>query len=155
MWNRPYVQYCLEELKSDELLKKLVENLYETDCLPDFMSLMTQLSDGSLSPLNIAFLLALEQARWQSLKTTTQMRFRPGTKNSGLSFTDFSRAKVCASFGVQRIMAKSSATRHQRACMTPKSQKSTLQYQTSVTYGIRTDNLVASFNLAPSRNLSN
>ena len=80
MWNRPYVQYCLEELKSDELLKKLVENLYETDCLPDFMSLMTQLSDGSLSPLNIAFLLALERARWQSLKTTTQMRFRPVTK---------------------------------------------------------------------------
>ena len=37
MWNRPYVQYCLVELKSDELLKKLVVNLYETDCLPDYL----------------------------------------------------------------------------------------------------------------------
>ena len=41
---------------------------------------MTQLADGSLSPLNIAFLLGLEHVKWQSLKSTTQMRFHNVTK---------------------------------------------------------------------------
>ena len=41
---------------------------------------MTQLADGSLSPLNIAFLLCLEHAKWPSLKSTTQMTFGNVTK---------------------------------------------------------------------------
>ena len=44
------------------------------------MLLVTQLASGKLSPLNIAFLLCLEHAKWQSLKSTTQMRFREVTK---------------------------------------------------------------------------
>ena len=44
------------------------------------MLLVTQLASGKLSPLNIAFILCLERAQWQSLKSTTQMRFRDVTK---------------------------------------------------------------------------
>ena len=44
------------------------------------MLLITQLADGSSSPSNIVFYLHLERARWQSLLTTTQMRFRSVTK---------------------------------------------------------------------------
>ena len=40
------------------------------------MLLVTQLAEGTFSPMNIAFLLCLEHAKWQSLITTTQMRFR-------------------------------------------------------------------------------
>ena len=48
--------------------------------IQDFMTLVTSISDGSLSPTNISFLLCLERAKWQSQKTTTQMRFRDVTK---------------------------------------------------------------------------
>ena len=61
-------------------MRNLVQKLYRTQCLQDFILLVTQLADGSLSPLNIAFLLCLECAKWQSLKSTTQMRFCNVTK---------------------------------------------------------------------------
>ena len=79
-WNRPYIRYCCGQLKNDDFVRNLVQKLYRTQCLQDFILLVTQLADGSLSPLNIAFLLCLERAKWQSLKSTTQMRFRNVTK---------------------------------------------------------------------------
>ena len=80
IWNRPYVRHCYAEIRNQQLLRNLLENLYVAGCLPDFMLLVTQLASGKLSPLNIAFLLCLERAKWQSLKSTTQMRFREVTK---------------------------------------------------------------------------
>ena len=80
MWERPYVNYCFQQLRDNKLLRNLVEKLYSNDCLQDFMLLVTQIADGSLNPLNIAFLLCLERAKWQSLKTTTQMQFPTVTK---------------------------------------------------------------------------
>ena len=80
LWDRPYVNYCFQQLRNNQLLRNLVEKLYTAECLQDFMLLITQIADGKLSPLNIAFLLCLERARWQSLKTTTLMRFRSVTK---------------------------------------------------------------------------
>ena len=71
-WNRPYIRYCCRQLKNDDFVRNLVQKLYRTQCLQDFILLVTQLADGSLSPLNIAFLLCLERAKWQSLKSTTQ-----------------------------------------------------------------------------------
>ena len=44
------------------------------------MLLVTQIANGQLSPLNIAFLLCLERAKWQSLKSMTQMKYRDVTK---------------------------------------------------------------------------
>ena len=80
IWNRPYVRHCYAEIRNQQLVRNLLENLYVAGCLPDFMLLVTQLASGKLSPLNIAFLLCLERAKWQSLKSTTQMRFREVTK---------------------------------------------------------------------------
>ena len=80
VWNSNYARSCLSILKGDKLLKPLIEILYANSCLKDFMTLVTSISDGSLSPTNISFLLCLERAKWQSLKTTTQMQFRDVTK---------------------------------------------------------------------------
>ena len=80
VWRSQFVHHCYQELRNGDTLRNLVENLYVTGCLPDFMTLINQLASGDLSPSNIAFLLCLERARWQSLKTTTQMRFRDVTK---------------------------------------------------------------------------
>ena len=80
VWNSIYVRNCLAMLKRDSLLKPLIEVLYENSCLKDFMNLVQSLSDGTLSPTNISFLLCLERAKWQTLKTTTQMRFWDVTK---------------------------------------------------------------------------
>ena len=60
IWDRPYVNYCLQQLRNNQLVRNLVEKLYTADCLQDFMLLVTQIADGQLSPLNIAFLLCLE-----------------------------------------------------------------------------------------------
>ena len=80
IWNRPYVHHCYAEIRNQQIVRNLLENLYVAGCLPDFMLLVTQLASGKLSPLNIAFLLCLEHAKWQSLKSTTQMRFHEVTK---------------------------------------------------------------------------
>ena len=80
VWRSQFVCHCYEELRNGDMLRNLVENLYVAGCLPDFMTLVNQLASGDLSPSNIAFLLCLECAKWQSLKTTTQMRLRDVTK---------------------------------------------------------------------------
>ena len=74
------MRHCYTEIRNQQLVRNLLENLYVAGCLPDFMLLVTQLASGKLSPLNIAFLLCLECAKWQSLKSTTKMRFREVTK---------------------------------------------------------------------------
>ena len=47
-----------------------------TIVLNDFMIPLRQLVSGSLPVNNIAFLLCLERAKWQSLCSTAAMRFR-------------------------------------------------------------------------------
>ena len=80
VWNSTYAQNFLAMLKHDSLLKPLIEVLYTNSCLKDYMTLVQSLSDGILSSTNISFLLCLERAKWQALKTTTQMQFRDITK---------------------------------------------------------------------------
>ena len=80
IWTRRFVQNCYNELTSPQFVRNLIEVLYPAKCLPDFMLLVKQLASGDFSPTNIAFLLCLERSRWESLVTTTQMRFRPVTK---------------------------------------------------------------------------
>ena len=75
IWNRPYVHHCYAEIRNQHMVRNLVENLYAAGCLQYFMLLVTQSASGKLSPLNIAFILCLERTQWQSLKSTTQMRF--------------------------------------------------------------------------------
>ena len=71
---------CLKELSNHVLLKNLIDVLYSKNCLHDFMLLFRQLADKSLPVKNIAFLLCLERAKWQSLASTAAMRFRTITK---------------------------------------------------------------------------
>ena len=78
IWNRPFLN-CLAELCDAMFLHNLILNLYVHECLLDFMLLLKQIAEGSLSPTNITFLLCLER-KWQSLTTTTQIRFRLVTK---------------------------------------------------------------------------
>ena len=75
-----YKDRCLHELKDDVLLMALVNVLYASNCLHDFMLLVKQLADKTLPGMNIAFLLCLERSRWQSLTSTAGMRFRDVTK---------------------------------------------------------------------------
>ena len=81
IWRSEYARRCFETLKSVEFLTALISVLHQSGCLHDFILLVTQLAEGTFSPMNIAFLLCLEHAKWQSLITTTQMRFRAVTKN--------------------------------------------------------------------------
>ena len=80
IWDSAYARSCYERLRGAEFLTALISVLHQSGCLRDFMLLVTQLAEGTFSPMNIAFLLCLERAKWQSLFTTTQMRFRAVTK---------------------------------------------------------------------------
>ena len=75
-----YKDRCLCKLKDDVLLTVLVNVLYASNCLHDFMLLVKQLADKTLPVMNIAFLLCSERSRWQSLPSTAGMRFRDVTK---------------------------------------------------------------------------
>ena len=71
---------CMSELKDDALLMPLVNVLYAKNCLGDFLLLVKQMAARTLPVMNIAFLLCLERARWQSLTSTAGMRFQDVTK---------------------------------------------------------------------------
>ena len=75
-----YKKFCLAKLCDEELMTKVVEVLYESSTLEDFVKLITQLSEGTLDAMNMSFLLCPEVAKLQSLQTTTAMRFRKETK---------------------------------------------------------------------------
>ena len=74
-----FKQLCLQVLRDVDVISKVVEVLYKSEGLEDFVSLVTQLSNGTLSPKNIAFLLLLDRVHLNSCATTTAMRFRPDT----------------------------------------------------------------------------
>ena len=80
IWGRPYVRHCCCELRNVVFVQRLVQKLYTSCCLQDFMLLVTQIANGQLSPLNITFLLCLKHAKWQLLESTTQMKYRDVTK---------------------------------------------------------------------------
>ena len=75
-----YKKICLAKLCDKELMTKLVEVLYDSSTLEDFVKLITQLSEGTLDAMNMSFLLCLQVAKLKSLKSTTAMRFRRETK---------------------------------------------------------------------------
>ena len=78
--NDDFKEKCFKEVWNESFLKSLINILYAHNCLNDFMILLRQLVSGSLPVNNIAFLLCLERAKWQSLCSTATMRFRYVTK---------------------------------------------------------------------------
>ena len=75
-----YFQACVEALTDKEMVDSLVRRLHETDALDQFIILVTSLAAGMFDPENIVFLLCLERCHFETLKTTTQMRYRDKTK---------------------------------------------------------------------------
>ena len=40
-WNRPYIRNCCRQLKNDNFIRNLIQKLYRTQCLRDFILLVT------------------------------------------------------------------------------------------------------------------
>ena len=78
--NEDFKEKCFKEITNEIFLKTLINILFTNNCLQDFMLLIQQIIDGSLPVTNIAFLLCLERAKWQSLGSTAAMRFRKISK---------------------------------------------------------------------------
>ena len=53
-----YKKFCLAKLCDEELMTKLVEVLYKSSALEDFVKLVTQLSEGTFNTMNMSFLLS-------------------------------------------------------------------------------------------------
>ena len=71
---------CVDELLSRNNVQKLVDILDRSGTLQEWMILIRLLLSGEFKPNNIAFLLLLERVKWQTLKSTTLMRYRKITK---------------------------------------------------------------------------
>ena len=63
----------LDRLKNSDLLSKVVDILYESGQLNEFMHLLEYLSDGSFPCTNIVFVLLMERIRFQSCSNTIGM----------------------------------------------------------------------------------
>ena len=74
IWGRPYIRHCCRELRDVDFVQKLVQKLYTSRCLQDFMLLVTQIANGQLSPLVIRLLISC------IMKNTTKL-FMNGWNN--------------------------------------------------------------------------
>ena len=70
----------LDKLKNLDLLSNVVEVLYESGQLNDFMHLLEYLSNRSFPCTNIVFVLLMERIRFQSCSNTIGMRYCGLTK---------------------------------------------------------------------------
>ena len=70
----------LDRLRNSDLLSKVVDILYESGQLNDFMHLLDYLSDGSFPCTNIVFVLLMERIRFQSCSNTIGIRYCGLTK---------------------------------------------------------------------------
>ena len=71
---------CLHTLKKTCLLDKIIDKLYESGDLNDFMTFLKLLSNGKLPHDNIVVQLLFERAKFQDCKNTVGMRYRKVTK---------------------------------------------------------------------------
>ena len=66
---------CLHTLKKTCLLDKIIDKLYESGDLNDFMTFLKLLSNGKLPHDNIVVQLLFERAKFQDCKNTVGMRY--------------------------------------------------------------------------------
>ena len=71
---------CINKLKDESLIRKLVDNLDEEGNLEDFVNLIEQLANGQLPCNNIVLLLLLDRVHFQKCGNTVGMRYRKVTK---------------------------------------------------------------------------
>ena len=74
-----YVQACIRQLSTSNILTKVLRKCEEEGLTCHFMSLIEQIACGKLPVTNMAFLLSLEVGLLHSLKNSTQMRYRNDT----------------------------------------------------------------------------
>ena len=77
---KTFQEKCIDTLLNVMLITKLVSILSNAGCLENFVQLVTHISEGTTSCMNIAFLLCLDVAKLHSCITTTAMQFRRETK---------------------------------------------------------------------------
>ena len=75
-----FQETCTDTLTNIVLIRQLVDMLYSVGCLQNLVYLVKYIADGTMSSLNIAFLLCLGVAKFHSCVTSTVMRFRKETK---------------------------------------------------------------------------
>ena len=78
---KTFKENCIQTLCNITLITTLVDRLSNAGCLEDFVKLVKQFSDGTVSAMNIAFLLCQDVARFHSCVTSTVMHFRKETKH--------------------------------------------------------------------------
>ena len=71
---------CLHALKKTCLLDKIIDKLYDSGDLNDFMTFLKLLANGKLPHNNIVVQLLFERAKFQDCKNTVGMRYRKVTK---------------------------------------------------------------------------
>ena len=71
---------CLHTLKKACLLDKIIDKLYDSGDLNDFMTFLKLLSNGQLPHDNIVVQLLFERAKFQDCKNTVGMRYHKVTK---------------------------------------------------------------------------
>ena len=78
--NVDYREMALKKLKESDLLEEITHILDESGQLFDFMELLEHLKAKRISCTNIAFVLLLERARFESCRNTVGMRYCKLTK---------------------------------------------------------------------------
>ena len=97
-----FKEKCVEELCNPVIVREIVEKMWESGNLLDFMNLISLLECGKLPADNIVLQLLFYRVRFQTCGNTVSMRYRDVTKTfwsiayrlckgSGLNF--FSRRK--------------------------------------------------------------
>ena len=98
-----YVQACIHELSTSNILTKVLCKCEQQGLTRHFMCLIEQIACGKLPVTNMAFLLSLEVGLLHSLKNATQMRYW----NDTALFWE-----IALSIGVPRLLRLFSSDKH-------------------------------------------
>ena len=75
-----FKQKCVEELCNVVMMTEIVDKMYESENLLDFMNLMRLLQSGKLPTDNIVLQLLFDRVRFQTCGNTVSMRYSDVTK---------------------------------------------------------------------------
>ena len=77
---KTFQKKCIETLLNVTIITKLITMLSNAGCLGNFVQLVTHISEGTMSCMNISLLLCLNVPKLHSCITRTAMHFRKETK---------------------------------------------------------------------------
>ena len=83
---KTFQQKCIETLLNVTLITKLVTMLSNAGCLENFVQLITHISEGTMSCMNIAFLLCLDVVKLHIMHNNNSYAFQERDQtNLGIS----------------------------------------------------------------------